>query len=149
MDSSGIQSNKESEESQQIVSKDVENNQNENSQDVDANETLEITNSKIFPGQQCRKGGQLRECVTSERMGDYQPCYTAERNAKEFTDNRDPRYDNYGGNGVTHIDTYKNCKSGININIVSQQPCDKPDKPLYTVSFKKCCEKLVYFSLCK
>lgn len=158
MDSSGIQSKKESEESQQIVSNNVENNQNENSQDVDTvkpKETLEITNSKSFnnPGHQHKKTVQLRECVTPERMRDYQPCYS-ERNSKEFADNREdrdnrdnPRYDNYSGNGVTHVDTHKNCKSGININIVSQQPCEniKLDKPLYTVSFKKCCEKLVYF----
>lgn len=155
MDSSGIQSKKESEESQQIVSNNVENNKNEKSQDVDTTlKPKEITNPKIFnnPGHQYKKSVQLRECVTSERMRDstYKPCYP-ERNPKEFTDNsenrdnRDPLYDNYGGNGVTHIDTHKNCKSGININIVSQQPCEniKLEKPLYTVSFKKCYDKLV------
>lgn len=150
MDSSGIQCKKESEESQHIVTNDSENNKNEDSQDVDT--VCQSSNPKSFnnPGQQSKKSVQLRECVTPERMRDYKPCYT-ER--KEFTDNRevesrdnrDPIYDNYGGNGVTHIDTHKNCKSGININIVSQQPCEniKLEKPLYTVSFKKCCDKLV------
>ncbi|XP_050576547.1 uncharacterized protein LOC126915692 isoform X4 [Bombus affinis] len=124
---------------------------------IRSNESVKNGGERDFHrNQQYRRGNQQRENYAKmyehRKDSSYQGT-CPDRNTSNFTgeniwQNGNPNlsYDNYGNAVIEYDanranDAYRNCKSGINISVVSRQPtCENVgmEKPVYNVSFKHC-----------
>ncbi|XP_071859331.1 uncharacterized protein [Bombus fervidus] len=124
---------------------------------IRSNESVKNGGERDFHrNQQYRKGNQQRENYAEmyehRKDSSYQGS-CSDRNTSNFTGeniwqhgNPNLSYDNYGNTVIEYDanganDAYRNCKSGINISVVSRQPtCENVgmEKPVYNVSFKHC-----------
>ncbi|XP_033315112.1 uncharacterized protein LOC117213679 [Bombus bifarius] len=124
---------------------------------IRSNESVKNGGERDFHrNQQYRRGNQQRENYAEmyehRKDSSYQGS-CPDRNTSNFTgenicqhENPNLSYDNYGNSVIEYDanranDAYRNCKSGINISVVSRQPtCENVgmEKPVYNVSFKHC-----------
>ncbi|XP_033177145.1 uncharacterized protein LOC100746618 isoform X3 [Bombus impatiens] len=127
---------------------------------IRSNESVKNGGERDFHrNQQYRRGNQQRENYAEmyehRKDSSYQGS-CPDRNTSNFTgenicqhENPNLSYDNYGNSVIEYDanganDAYRNCKSGINISVVSRQPtCENVgmEKPVYNVSFKHCYNK--------